>query len=208
VRLLLASNNAKKLAELAALCSPLGLEVVSPADLGGLPEVEEDRPDFEGNAEKKAHSGALASGLPCLADDSGLCVDALDGAPGVRSARFAGERATDADNNALLLERLRGLPPERRGAHFVCCLVLVAPDGAPVATFRGEASGRILEQPRGAGGFGYDPLFEFDEPGAPESGRAFAELTPDQKASIGHRGRAMRDLAAALPELLPFLERR
>ena len=205
MKLLLASNNAKKLGELRALFGPLGLEVVSPADVGGVPDVDEDRPDFEGNALKKARSGALATGLPCLADDSGLCVDALDGGPGVRSARFAGEPADDAANNALLLERLDGLPESERGAHFVCCLALVDARGEQLAGFRGESHGRILEARRGEGGFGYDPLFAFAESGSELAGRSFAELSPEQKASIGHRGRAVQALAAALPDLLDRL---
>jgi XTP/dITP diphosphohydrolase len=205
VRILLASNNAKKLGELRTLCEPLGVEVVSPSDVGGVPEVDEDRPDFEGNAEKKACAGARATGLACLADDSGLCVDALDGAPGVRSARFAGESSDDAANNAHLLERLDGVPEDDRGAHFVCCLVLVAADGTRLGTWRGEAHGRILRAARGAGGFGYDPLFEFHEAGRPGFGQAFAELSAEAKAAVGHRGRAVRALAADLPALLPSL---
>ena len=201
-KLLLASNNAKKLGELRALCEPLGVEVLSPADVGGLPEVEEDRPDFEGNARKKAVSGARATGLACLADDSGLCVDALDGQPGVRSARFAGAHGDDGANNALLLERLADVDEAERGARFVCCLVLVAPEGTPLGTFHGEARGRILRSPRGTSGFGYDPLFEFTEPGHPQTGCAFAELSPADKAAVGHRGRAVRALAERLPELL------
>ncbi len=201
MRLLLASGNPKKRAELVALLEPLGVEVLVPADVGGLPEVEEDRPDFVGNARKKAESGARAAGLWTLADDSGLEVDALDGAPGVRSARFAGAHGDDAANNRHLLERLAGVPPDARGARFVCALVLADPDGRVAAEILGEARGRILEAPRGKGGFGYDPLFLFTEPGHPETGRGFAELAPDEKARIGHRGRALRELARRLPDL-------
>lgn len=210
LRLLLASGNAKKLGELRALLAPLGVEVVAPSGVGGLPEVVEDASTFEGNAAKKARSGALATDLPCLADDSGLCVDALDGAPGVHSARFAAGAVTagnaaDTDNNAKLLRVLGGRPAPERGARFVCALCLAAPDGEVLATFRGESRGRIVEDPRGGAGFGYDPLFEFAEEGYEQAGRTFAELSPADKAAVGHRGRALRQLAAALPELLPRL---
>ena len=202
MRLILASGNAKKRAELERLLEPLDVEVVGPAEIGGLPEVIEDRPTFEGNAEKKAVSAALATNSWALADDSGLVVDALDGAPGVRSARYAGEPSDDARNNAKLLEALSGLPPERRKAHFVCVLALARPDGSVAAAFRGETHGRILEEARGEGGFGYDPLFLFDEPDRAESGQTFAELGSEAKGRISHRGRALVSLAAALPELV------
>lgn len=199
MRLLLASGNAKKLRELRELCLPLDVEVVSPDDVGGLPEVVEDGATFAENAAKKARSGALASGLWCLADDSGLEVDHLDGAPGVHSARFAGRHGDDAANNRLLLERLTGVPTAERGARFRCSLCLVRPNGAVAAELDGRVEGRILAAPRGTGGFGYDPLFQFDEPHA-LAGRSFAELDPAAKAEVGHRGRAMRALA-------PIIER-
>ena len=201
-RLLLASGNAKKRAELEGLLGPLGVALATPADVGGLPPVDEDRPDFAGNARKKACSAAASSGLWSLADDSGLEVDALDGAPGVRSARFAGAHGDDAANNRRLLERLAGVPAARRGARFVCALVLARPDGEPLAEILGESRGRILEAPRGAGGFGYDPLFLFTEPGHPETGRGFAELSPAEKARVGHRGRALRELVRRWPTLI------
>lgn len=198
MRLLIASDNAKKRAELERLLAPLGHELVTPRELGGLPEVDEDQPTFAGNAAKKARSGALASGLWTLADDSGLEVDALDGAPGVRSARFAGRHGDDAANNALLLERLSGLPEERRGARFVCALALARPDGSLALEVEGEVRGRILQAARGAGGFGYDPLFLFTEEGFEESGRPFGELASEAKARVSHRGRALRELVAQL----------
>lgn len=224
MELLLASNNKKKLAELERLLGPLGVRVRTPRELSTpLPEVDEDRDTFAGNAAKKALSAAAASGLAALADDSGLCVDALGGAPGVRSARFAGGHGDDAANNALLLERLAGLPPERRGARFVCALALAVPGGdrwraEPTAhsnaagggtgarlllEVEGEVRGRILAAPRGRGGFGYDPLFQFTETGFAETDACFAELEPGAKGRVSHRGRALRELARRLPDVLP-----
>ena len=202
MQLLVASDNAKKRAELEALLAPLGLELVTPRALGGLPAVEEDQPTFAGNAAKKARSGALASGLWTLADDSGLEVEALDGAPGVRSARFAGVHGDDAGNNALLLERLAGLPAERRGARFVCALALARPDGSLALEVAGQVQGRILEAARGKGGFGYDPLFLFTEAGFEETGRPFGELDAATKARVSHRGRALALLAQDLPAVI------
>ncbi len=199
MELLLASGNPKKAAELNRMLKPLGICVLSPADVGGLPEVDEDQDTFEGNAQKKAISGALASGKFCLADDSGLAVDALDGAPGVHSARFAGQHGDDAANNRKLVEQLAGSPPEARGAHFVCCLALSDPAGQILCITRGEVHGRILNEPRGQGGFGYDPLFQVHEPENAFQGRCMAELTAEEKGSISHRGRALRQLAELIP---------
>ena len=145
-RLLLASDNAKKRAELRGMLAGLPLDLVVPREIGGLPEVIEDCPDFAGNAAKKACSGARASGLWCLADDSGLEVEALGGAPGVLSARFAGRHGDDAANNAKLLHVLRGLPQERRGARFVCALALARPDGSLALEVEGACAGRILDE--------------------------------------------------------------
>jgi len=203
VELLLASNNAKKRAELEGLLAPLGVAVRTPADMGGLPEVEEDRPDFRGNAAKKARSAARTTGRWSLADDSGLEVDRLGGAPGVQSARFAGAHGDDAANNARLLRELEGVPAAERGARFVCALALCAPDGEVVLECEGTARGRILEAPRGDGDFGYDPLFLFSEPGFPQTGRGFAELSPAEKSAVSHRGRALRELARRLPAIVP-----
>lgn len=198
-RLLLASDNAKKRAELLALLGQLPLEVVTPREVGGLPPVVEDCPTFSGNAAKKARSAARASGHWCLADDSGLEVDALGGAPGVNSARYAGRHGDDAANNAKLLEALSGLDPTRRGARFVCALALARPDGSLALEVEGTARGRILVAPRGTRDFGYDPLFLFTEPGWEESEHGFAELEPERKARVSHRGRAMRALIERLP---------
>ena len=202
MKLLVASGNAKKARELAALLADQGVEVLRPADVGGLPEVVEDRDTFAGNAAKKALSAAHASGQWSLADDSGLEVEALEGAPGVLSARYAGENATDEENNAKLLAALDGLPPARRGARFVCALALASPEGELVAELTGSVAGRILESPRGEGGFGYDPLFLFTEEDAPGYGLAFAELSSAEKAAVSHRGRALARLAERLPQLI------
>jgi len=206
MRLLLASNNAKKRRELEGVLALHGLdavEVVMPADVGGIDDVDEDRDSFLGNAEKKALAAAESTGLWSLADDSGLMVDALDGAPGVYSARYAGEPSDDARNNAKLLQELEGIESAHRGAQFVCALVLATPGpGArAVAECTGTVRGRILDEGRGESGFGYDPLFAFDEDG-PERGRTFAELSSEEKASISHRGRALAELVHRLPELL------
>jgi len=202
LKLLLATNNAHKARELAALLAPLGVAVVTPAEVGGVPEVLEDRPTFRGNAEKKAVSAARARGMWALADDSGLLVDALRGAPGVRSARWAGAHGDDAANNAKLLRELGGVPAGRRGARFVAALALAEPSGDVPLVVEGEARGTILDAPRGANGFGYDPLFAFAEPGLPQTGRTFAELAGPEKSAVSHRGRALRTLVHALPALL------
>ncbi len=200
-RLLLASGNAKKLAELRGLLEPLGIALVTPEDIGGLPEVIEDRPTFAGNSAKKATSAALHTGLWALADDSGLEVAALDNHPGVRSARFHADHGrdpgddVDAANRAELLAQLQALPDAPRDARFQCALALAQPDGEIVAEFAGKTHGRIIDTERGGQGFGYDPLFEFAEPGSTLAGSTFAELTAEQKASISHRGRALANLA-------------
>jgi XTP/dITP diphosphohydrolase len=201
VKLLLASNNAKKLRELVAILGDDSIQVVIPRDIGGLPDVVEDQPAFRGNAAKKAISAALRTGMWSLADDSGLEVDALNGEPGVLSARFAGEHGDDAANNALLLERMRDIPDDRRGARFVCALALARPDGSLAAEIEGTARGTILRAPRGTHDFGYDPLFLFTEPGFAQSAHGFAELEPHEKAEVSHRGRALSKLRARLREL-------
>ncbi|GFO61938.1 non-canonical purine NTP pyrophosphatase [Geomonas silvestris] len=193
-RLVVASGNKGKLREFAELLKGVVETVLSPADFPGFPDVVEDGATFAENALKKARSAAQFTGLPVLADDSGLSVEYLDGRPGVYSARFAGEGAGDAANNALLLKELAGVPAEKRGAAFHCVIALCLPDGTR-QTFDGSLPGAILEAPRGSGGFGYDPLFL-----VPEYGQTFSELPLEIKNRISHRGRAMQLLKAALAE--------
>ncbi len=201
MKLLLASGNAKKRAEIEALLTPLDIEVLAANARSPLPEVIEDQPTFAGNAAKKAQSAALFARSWALADDSGLEVDCLGGAPGVLSARFGGIHGDDARNNALLLERLRQVPTGQRGARFVCALALARPDGSLALAVQGLARGTIAHAPRGTNDFGYDPLFEFDEPGFAQAGKTFAELSREAKAEVSHRGRALRALAQQLQSL-------
>lgn len=187
MKIVLASSNAGKLREFAALLAQADLEVVGQQTLG-IAAAEEPHSTFLENALAKARHASTMSGLPALADDSGLCVAALGGAPGVQSARYAGEDATDADNNTKLLRELDGITDRR--AHYCCLLVAVrrADDPEPLiadARWHGE----ILRAPRGSGGFGYDPLFLL-----PERGISSAELPADEKNRISHRGRALREL--------------
>lgn len=193
-RLVLASNNAKKMQELNALLAPLGFEVIPQGQLG-IPEAEEPHCTFVENALAKARHAARASGLPALADDSGLCVDTLGGAPGVYSARYGGEPKSDARNNERLLAELGGNADRR--ARFVSLIVFVrhADDPQPVIA-EGEWHGEILESPRGASGFGYDPLFF-----VPEYGQSAAELDAVTKNRLSHRGQAMARLIERLNRL-------
>jgi XTP/dITP diphosphohydrolase len=201
VKLLVATRSAGKQREIRRILQPAGFEVVFP-DEAGLWETEleatlETAESFEGNARRKAEHFARLSGLPTVADDSGLEVFSLGGAPGVRSRRFAGAAgspdAVDAANNAELLRRLRGASEARRRARYRCVLVFLREPSAVPAVFEGVAGGRILEEPRGTGGFGYDPLFYSDE-----LAKTFGEATPEEKDGVSHRGRAVRALAAAV----------
>jgi XTP/dITP diphosphohydrolase len=201
-RLLVATRSTHKLRELRELLHLDRAELVSLDELGIPGDPVEDGETFEANAALKARHGARASGLPTLADDSGLEVDALDGGPGVRTRRYAGEDATDADNNRKLLAALEGLPPARRGARYVCVLALALPDetgprgGLGVTLARGTCRGRIAVAPRGTGGFGYDPIFE--PASEPPGGRTLGLWTPAQKHEISHRARAARRMAPRL----------
>ncbi|MFQ6229131.1 RdgB/HAM1 family non-canonical purine NTP pyrophosphatase [Nocardia sp. NPDC002869] len=197
-RVLLASRNAKKLTELRRILDEAGvagLEIVGLDDVPEYPEAPETGATFEENALAKARDGARATRLPCIADDSGIAVDALNGMPGVLSARWSGRHGDDAANNALLLAQLSDTPDERRGASFVSACALVIPAGAEIVV-RGEWPGTIAREPQGDGGFGYDPLFH------PDGGElSVAQLTPAQKDGASHRGRALAQLLPALAAL-------
>jgi XTP/dITP diphosphohydrolase len=203
-RVFLASRNPKKLEEMRRiLASHLGdVEVLGLDDVAAYAEPVEDQPTFEGNALVKARAGLAATGLPSIADDSGLCVDALNGMPGVLSARWSGGSRSDrmlADerNNALLLEQLADVPDERRGAHFTCAVAFCAP-GLDAVVVEGRMEGEIIRETRGAGGFGYDVVFVAHE--FPD--RTTAELEPADKDAISHRGRALREIAPRIADLL------
>ncbi|MDR1613496.1 MAG: RdgB/HAM1 family non-canonical purine NTP pyrophosphatase [Planctomycetota bacterium] len=185
-KVVLASHNPKKARELRRLLKPLRAELLTFGDFPGATPPEETGRTFAENAVVKALYAMELSGMAALADDSGLMADALDGAPGVYSARFAGPDADDAANNRLLLERLAAVPEARRGAKFVSVVAAAVP-GQGVETFTGEARGRILRAPRGENGFGYDPLFLSDDLGV-----TFAEAGDAEKNRVSHRGRAMR----------------
>ncbi len=198
-RLLVATLNPGKVREFAAALIPAGIEVHGLDSIERLPRIEETGATFEANARLKADGYSLHTRLPVLADDSGLEVDALGGAPGVLSARYGGERLDDTARNRKLLEALEEVAPEKRGARFRCVLA-VARSGETLATFEGVVEGRILDEPRGHNGFGYDPLFFH-----PESGCTTAELTTDAKQRISHRGQAIAALLAALEQGDPRL---
>lgn len=196
MKFIIATKNPKKLKELSRILEPLGIEAVCEADTEfTFPEVEENGATFADNALLKARSVASISGFAAVADDSGLCVDALDGAPGVFSARYAGEHGNDSANNALLLKNLEGLPFEQRTAYFISAVAVVFPNGEEF-TVEGRCNGHIGFEPRGEDGFGYDPLFYVNQ-------KSFAELTAEEKDKISHRGRALCALAERLRETLP-----
>jgi XTP/dITP diphosphohydrolase len=202
-RIVIATRNAGKAAEFRTMLSPLGIDVQSLLEVGAhLPEVEEDGETFAANAEKKARAAAAALGLPALADDSGLCVDALGGAPGVRSARYAGEPTSDARNNEKLLRELAELGSVAAAgdggkllsaAQFVCALALVDPRSGETLHAEGVCRGYIVPELRGGNGFGYDPLFF-----VPELGKTFGEMSDEEKNRISHRGRALERMAETL----------
>lgn len=193
-KLVLASNNPGKLKEFQRMLAPFGIEVLTQSQLG-ISEAEEPHGTFVENALAKARHVSRASGLPALADDSGICVEALGGAPGVLSARYAGEPKSDARNNAKLLQMMQGVADRR--AHYYCVLVLMrhADDPQPLIA-EGEWHGEIAQAERGDGGFGYDPLFWL-----PEQGRMSAELSHDEKAQISHRAQALRILLQRLQKV-------
>lgn len=201
MELLIATTNPGKRAEIESILKRYSLWIISLNDLSSYPTVVEDGVTFEENALKKARTLAEFFGRVTLADDSGLEVDALGGAPGIHSARYGGEEAEDIRNNQKLLRTLAGVPEEKRTARFVCVLALCAPPtlGGGEWLFRGECAGRIAFAPRGENGFGYDPLFFY-----PPLNRTFAELDRDRKSRVSHRGRALREFTAAVASLPPF----
>ena len=198
--LVLATRNPGKTREIRHLLQHHPIELMNLEDFGPTPEPREDADTFEENAFRKAHFYARILGLPALADDSGLEVEALGGEPGVRSSRWAGEDATDEKRCALLLERMKG--QDQRRATFVCALVLAVPAG-PALTWVGRCEGELTREPRGANGFGYDPIFFY-----PPLGRTFAELSAEEKDRISHRGRALAEFKSELDKVLVWLRRR
>ena len=208
MKLVLASKNQKKLKEMNEILSQLGIEVCSEADAGVDVEVEETGTTFAENAKIKAEAFCKATGLPTVADDSGLCVDALNGAPGVYSARYAGEHGNDAANNEKLMAEMQNVPVGQRAAKFVSAVCLILPDGRELVV-TGECPGSVALTPAGDNGFGYDPLFIPDAVGLPGGGtvpntahRTYAELADAEKDAISHRGRAMEKLEAELAAFL------
>lgn len=193
MELLLATNNPKKQAELAAILKDLGVRVRTQKELGLAVEVEENGTTYEENSALKAKALCSASGLPAVADDSGLEVTALGGRPGVYSARYGGEGLDDAQRTALLLKEMEGQTD--RGARFVSAIVCVFPDGSEPITARGECSGVLLREPKGDGGFGYDPIFY-----VPEQGGTFSQIPAEVKNQISHRALALQDFARKLKE--------
>ncbi|MDD6673831.1 MAG: RdgB/HAM1 family non-canonical purine NTP pyrophosphatase [Eubacteriales bacterium] len=204
---ILATNNMKKLAEMQRILSPLGINVVTAKMLGiTLPEVVEDGDTFEANAKIKAQSACKITGLPAIADDSGLCVDYLGGYPGIYSARFANieihgdecvdneKNADDEDNNNLLLEKLQGVAESDRTAYYVCAISCIFPDGKEISV-RGECHGIIGFERDGNAGFGYDPLFIIN-------GKSFGKYEGEEKDKISHRGKALRSLAEELKKII------
>lgn len=194
MKVILASKNQHKLTELSAILSQLGFEIALESEYGLDIDVEETGTTFEENSFLKADAVMKASGLPVLADDSGLMVDALDGAPGVYSARY-GHKASDKERTAYLLENMKDVLEERRGAKFVCVITCLFPDGRKIVA-RGECPGVIARAPHGENGFGYDPVFYL-----PELGMTYAELPSEQKNAISHRARALQDFCRKYQEV-------
>ena len=191
MKILIATHNKHKLKEMARILEPMGYEVVTDADLGfELTEVEENGETFLDNARIKSESGCKESGLPCIADDSGLCVDALGGEPGVFSARYSGEHGDDEANNQKLLKNLESVATEERTARFECAICVSFPDGNEI-TAEGRCEGYIGYEKRGSNGFGYDPLFMVGD-------KSFAQLSAEEKDAISHRGNALKALREKL----------
>ena len=192
MKIIIATHNKHKLQEMSRILSPMGYEVVTDTDIGiELSDVEENGETFLDNARIKAQAGCKESGLACIADDSGLCVDALGGEPGVYSARYGGEGLDDEGRVQLLLKNMKDIPDEKRTARFVCAITMVSDDG--IITARGECEGRINHAPIGENGFGYDPVFYMEE-----YDKTTAQMTPDEKNAVSHRGKALRIFAEKL----------
>ncbi len=198
--LVIATKNKNKLKEFQELLQGLDIEIKSLDDFGPIPEAIEDGETFDDNAYKKAIHTARILGLPAIADDSGLVVEALDGAPGVFSARYAGEDASDEENVEKLLRELKG--KENRAAYFQCVLSIAVPSG-PALTYEGRCDGVIIDERRGNNGFGYDPVFFFEE-----YGKTFAELTMAEKGAVSHRGKALAEVKAEKAQIKKWLEQR
>ena len=198
--LVLATRNEGKISEFRRLVADFGVEIKSLKDFGPIPVVEEDGDTFEDNAVIKARFTAKILGLPTLADDSGLMVEALGGSPGVRSARYAGEKATDEENNLKLLKAMEGI--EKRDATFLCVIAIAVPRG-PALIYEGRCDGYITTALTGNGGFGYDPLFYY-----PPAKKTFAQMTAEQKNRVSHRGKAMGELRSEFDKVLIWLKQR
>ncbi|MCG8633315.1 MAG: XTP/dITP diphosphatase [Desulfobacterales bacterium] len=196
--IVLATTNKGKTKEMQDILKDYPIEIKNLSDFGPIPEVIEDGETFDDNAYKKAAFTAKVLGYPALADDSGLCVDALDGAPGVYSARYAGENATDAENVAKLLEALKD--EENRKAAFQCVISIAVPTGAAL-TYEGRCEGILTREPAGDNGFGYDPLFFF-----PEFNKTFAQLSLAEKAGVSHRGKALKEVTDEMDKILDWIE--
>jgi XTP/dITP diphosphohydrolase len=192
----IATRNLGKLREMEAILDPLSLKLLSLKDFPEIPEVVEDGTTFAENAGKKARTIARLTGRFAIADDSGLCVDALQGRPGIFSSRFAGEEASDRERYQKLLDEMTGVPEGQRGAEFICVMAIVSPEGE-MQTVEGKCRGRITFSPQGKHGFGFDPIFF-----VPEFGKTMAELEPEAKNQISHRAQALKKLKLILPQFL------
>lgn len=195
MKFIIATNNAKKLKELERILKPLGIDAVTAKEAGiTLDDVDETGETFAENAYLKAKSAFDKTGMPAVADDSGLCVDALDGKPGIYSARYGGENATDEDKNKKILSEMKDVPVEKRNAHFSCAICCILPDGSKIEV-EGICNGTIGYEPVGDGGFGYDPIFMCGE-------NSYAQLTAEEKDAISHRGQALVKLQTELKKYL------
>lgn len=198
--LVLATTNQNKVREFKQFVADFPVEIKSLSDFGPLPEAIEDGSTFDENAYKKALHYSKVLGIPAIADDSGLAVEALSGAPGVRSARYAGDDATDQDNCRKLLAEMEG--ETNRKAAFVCVLSIAVPSG-PALTYEASCEGTILDAPRGSNGFGYDPLFYYEP-----FGKTFAEISMEEKNKVSHRGKVLMELSAEFDKVMKWLEKR